>query len=404
MTDRIERIVLHVDMDAFYASIEQRDHPELKDKPLVVGGSSERGVVAAASYQARQFGVRSAMPIKEALRRCPHLVIVTPRPSLYQAVSEQIFDVFYRYTPDVEGLSLDEAFLDFTHCQRLWPNPLKAAAAIKADIFNATQLTASIGIASNKFLAKLASDWLKPDGLFSFKQVNVEELIFPLPIEKLYGIGIKTAPLLKARGIHTFGDLANARALQLRDVLGSNTEIMIARARGLDDRPVEPFRDAKQISSEKTFAVDLKNDRQIRAQLLQLADQVSHRLRDDSLFCRRVILKIRRGDFKTFTRSTTFDHASNDRSAIASTSLQLWETFRDEQPDSSIRLLGVGVGDFSQETQQDLFSNQPLPSLEGTTNSPASNLTGTLDEIQRRFGKNALLRASAVKRPLGDER
>jgi len=395
-----ERVILHVDMDAFYASIEQRDHPELKGKPIVVGGPSERGVVAAASYEARTYGVRSAMSTREALRRCSDLVIISPRPQVYQSVSQKIFEIFHRYTPDVEGLSLDEAFLDLTFCKKLWPDPMIVAQAIKQTILLETSLTASIGVAGNKLLAKLASDWLKPNGLFVIKKEDARTLLAPLPIERLYGIGPKTAPLLKAKGILTFNDLANARAAELRSVLGANAEVMIARARGIDDRTVESMRDAKQVSSEKTFGTDLQQHRDIKSELLNLVDQVSHRLRQESCYGRRVILKIRRSDFKTFTRSKTFDRATNDRAALASAALALWEGFNDEHPGTSIRLLGCGVGELETVVQEDLFQVTPkVADFAPQHTQPPSHLTGALDEIQKRFGKSALLRASSLKHP-----
>jgi DNA polymerase IV len=398
-----DRTILHVDMDAFYASIEINDHPHLAGLPVVVGGGGARGVVAAASYAARQFGVHSAMATQQALRLCRDLIIIPPRPERYQEVSNTIFGIFENYTPDIEGLSLDEAFLELTHCRRMWPDPVATAQQIKQAIVDRTGLTASIGVSVNKLLAKLASDWRKPDGLFVIKRSEAEALLAPLPIERLYGIGPKTVPRLKALHIHTFSDLAKANANQLRPILGSATETMLARARGIDDRLVESARDGKQLGAERTFATDIFDRREVRTELLKLVDQVSHRLRQEKLFSRRLSLKIRRADFKTYSRSRTFDTPSQSRRWLADQALMLWQLFDEEQPQAAIRLLGVAAAELTSESQSDLFEHVRDPAATRantaavTTGSGATDLTDTLDEIQRRFGADALKRGSGIK-------
>jgi len=234
----VARAILHVDMDAFYCSIEQRDRPELKGQPVIVGGTGQRGVVAAASYEVRRYGVRSAMPMREALQRCPHAICLPPRIDYYRQVSTQIFAVFHEFTPLVEGLSLDEAFLDVTHSQSALGPAEQIARAIKARIREQTQLTASVGVAPNKLLAKMASEMNKPDGLMIMTPDNITALLDAMPVDRLFGIGNKTASRLVAMGIRTLRDLRLANPQRLQGVLGRNATVIQARAAGVDDRPV----------------------------------------------------------------------------------------------------------------------------------------------------------------------
>src|SRR5512144_1411567 len=244
-------------MDAFYASIEQRDHPELRGKPVIVGGDSNRGVVAAASYEVRKFGVHSAMPTREALRRCPDAICIHPRIGHYSEVSRQIFAVFHEFTPLVQGLSLDEAFLDVTASLGALGAPEHVAREIKRRIRDRTELTASVGLAPNKLVAKIASDLRKPDGLVVVRPEDITALLDPLPIRKLFGLGAKTAPRVESLGIHTLGELRQASSSRLRPIFGRYTERVQQRAAGIDDRPVIPDEDEKQISAEETFDVDI---------------------------------------------------------------------------------------------------------------------------------------------------
>src|SRR5450755_3949326 len=241
------RAILHIDMDAFYASVEEQDRPELKGKPLIVGGSGGRSVVAAASYAVRRFGVRSAMPLREALRRCPEAIVVQPRMARYKEISDQVFTIFREFTPLVEGLSLDEAFLDVTASQQLLGGPEVIGAEIRRRIVQQTGLTASVGIAPNKLLAKIASDLNKPDGMCRIGADNLHDILDGLPIEKLFGVGAKSLPAVHAAGIRTFGDLRLAGDDAVWRAFGKHGKAMRERAAGVDERPVEPHREEKSI-------------------------------------------------------------------------------------------------------------------------------------------------------------
>jgi DNA polymerase-4 len=272
------RSILHVDMDAFYASVEQRDNPELRGKPVIVGGGGNRGVVAAASYEVRKFGVHSAMPTREALRRCPEAIVVHPRISHYSAVSKQIFAVFHEFTPLVQGLSLDEAFLDVTASRGALGSAEHIAAEIKRRISERTGLTASVGVAPNKLVAKIASDLRKPDGLVIVGEAEIRDLLDPLSIRKLFGLGAKTAPKVEALGIRTLGELRQANPSRLRPVFGRYTERVQQRAAGIDDRPVIADVDEKQISAEETFDTDIADPARLHSEIHRLADKACSRL------------------------------------------------------------------------------------------------------------------------------
>src|ERR1700730_17056627 len=277
------RAILHIDMDAFYASVEEQDRPELKGKPLIVGGTNGRGVVAAANYAVRSFGVRSAMPMREALRRCPEAVCVQPRMARYKEISQTVFAIFHEFTPLVEGLSLDEAFLDVTSSQRWLGSAVAIGGEIRRRIVAHTGLTASVGIASNKLLAKIASDLNKPDGMCRIGADNVRDILDGLPIEKLFGVGPKTLPAAHAAGIRSFGDLRLAGDEALWRAFGKHGKSMRERACGLDDRPVEPNRQEKSISAVETFATDIRVIAPLAVPLLRLADRAASRLRAQKL-------------------------------------------------------------------------------------------------------------------------
>jgi DNA polymerase IV len=387
------RAILHIDMDAFYASVEEQDRPELKGKPLIVGGTGGRGVVAAASYAVRRFGVRSAMPMREALRRCPQAVVVHPRMARYKEISDQVFAIFREFTPIVEGLSLDEAFLDVTASQRLLGSPEKIGAEIRRRIATQTGLTASVGIAPNKLLAKIASDLNKPDGMCRIDAGNIREILDPLPIHKLFGIGQKTLPAVLAAGIRTFGDACTADEAVLWRAFGKHGKAMRDRAAGLDDRPVEADREEKSISAEETFDTDIRVPAELRAQLKALADRTASRLRAQKLLAGRVNVKIRRGDFTTYTRQRALEPPTQDTAVVSAAAQALLTGWLESQPGAAVRLLGVGVADLQVMLQPDLFSG-PLPDSN-------ARLDSAVDGIRDRFGHGLLTRASLLPRGPG---
>jgi DNA polymerase-4 len=381
------RSILHVDMDAFYASVEARDRPELKGLPLIVGGTGGRGVVAAASYAVRRFGVHSAMPMREALRRCPEAVCVPPRMDRYAEVSAQVFALFRRYTPIVEGLSLDEAYLDVTASESLFGSATAIAESIRGRIRAETELTASVGIAPNKLLAKIASDLNKPDGLFRISAENLDAVLRPLPIEKLRGVGRQTLPRVKAAGIHTFGDLQGASEEQLWRAFGRHGRTMQALALGIDERPVCAERAEQSISTEETFDTDLTDAAILERALLKLADRTAARLRAHELAACCVQVKIRRADFKTYTRQRVLAPPSADTQALAALAQGLLTEWLRRNPGCAVRLLGVGVAGLVPQTQGDLFAIEP---------PRETRLDAAVDEIRDRFGAGTLTRASLL--------
>ena len=336
------RQILHIDMDAFFASVEQRDNPELRGQALVVGGAARRGVVAAASYEARKYGVHSAMPMAEALRRCARLVVVPPRGERYAEVSGQIFDIFHRYTPLVEGLSVDEAFLDVTASQSLFGDGTAIASRIKADVLAETELTASAGVATSKFVAKIASDLDKPNGLTVVPN-NVGAFLAPLPIEKMWGIGPKTAPNLRALGYRTLGDLAGADPRVLERALGSWGSAIGLLAQGIDDREVVPDRDAKSIGAECTYEEDLRDRDAIARTLLAHASRVAERLTEARIGARAVVVKLKWHDFTVLTRRMTLPTPASDTQTLHDACLALLDRF--PLDGARIRLTGVSVQD-----------------------------------------------------------
>jgi DNA polymerase-4 len=387
------RVILHVDMDAFYASIEQRDDAALRGRPVIVGGTGGRGVVAAASYEVRAFGVRSAMPMREALRRCPQAVCVQPRMSHYQAISRQIFAIFNEFTPLVQGLSLDEAFLDVTAGATLDGDGERVARQVKRRVRERTGLAASVGVAPNKLVAKIASDLEKPDGLVVVSAAEVNAVLDPLPVRRLSGLGAKTAARVEALGIRTLGELRVADAARLRTVFGRHAELVRQRAAGIDDRPVVPDRDEKQISAEETFDADIAEPARLRSELVQLADRIGARLRAKGLTASCVVVKIRRGDFATCTRQRHFEPPTQETQVLTTIALELFESWRASEPGSALRLLGVGVSGLAPASQLELFT------VPQTTRN--RQLDATVDRIRERFGRVAVARASTLAGPGG---
>jgi len=342
MTEPRLRRILHVDMDAFYASVEQRDDASLRGKPVAVGGRPEsRGVVCAASYEARKFGVRSALPMARAVRLCPDLVIVRPDFGKYGAVSRQVFAIFREATPLVEPLSLDEAYLDVT--ENAWGLALgmEVARRIKERIREETSLTASAGVAPNKFLAKIASGWRKPDGLTVIAPERIEAFLQKLPVDALWGVGPKTAARLRARGIERLLDVRSADASVLAGAVGSYAETLRRMAYGEDDRAVDPHRERKSVGCEETFATDLTDSGEIRRQVESLAGHAAGYLTRKSLRARTVTLKLRYSNFQTITRSETREPPTASPAEIAGRAAALLE--RTEAGTRAVRLLGVSL-------------------------------------------------------------
>jgi DNA polymerase-4 len=378
----LARAVLHVDMDAFYASVEQHDDPRLAGLPLIVGGTGPRGVVAAASYEVRKFGVRSAMPMRQALERCPTAVCVRPRMARYQEVSRLVFAVFNEFTPMVQGLSLDEAFLDVTASRE----PVAAIAAqIKRRIFQCTGLTASVGAATNKLVAKIASDLNKPDGLTIVTPQTLRAILDPLPVRRLPGLGGKTGLRLDAAGVRTFGELRVAPDELLWPIFGRHSQHLRDRAAGLDERPVKPERQELSISAEDTFDADIRDRRQLRQAIAGLADLATSRVRDRELAAGCISVKIREHDFTTVTRQRTVQPATQDRRMIATVAAQLLEQWLDAHPGAALRLLGVALRQLTPATQLDLFT------------AGQGGVDGAMDAVRLRFGKQALRRASSLE-------
>jgi DNA polymerase-4 len=328
-------------MDAFYASVEQRDRPDLKGKPVAVGGLPDsRGVVAAASYEARKYGVRSAIPMSRAVRLCPHLVIISPNFQKYRAVSQQVFEIFRSVTPLVEGLSLDEAYMDVT--TNSWNEPLGMTVArrIKALIKERTDLTASAGVAPNKFLAKIASAWRKPDGLTVIAPERVESFLQQLPVDALWGVGPVTATRLRERGIEKLTDVRTADPAVLHAAVGNHADWLLKLASGQDDRPVSPNRPAKSSSSECTYAEDLTDQQRIRDEVAEMAREVAEWLVKRELMARTVTIKVRYQDFSTITRSHSAP-PTRDSDEIVRRAIALLE--KTEAGRRPVRLLGAGV-------------------------------------------------------------
>ena len=381
-----ERTILHVDMDAFYASVEQHDRPELAGLPVVVGGAGSRGVVAAASYEVRRFGVHSAMPMREALRRCPQAVVVTPRFKRYREVSSTVFDVFREFTDLVEGLSLDEAFLDVTGSTGLFGSGEDMAREIKKRIRERTGVSASVGVSHNKLLAKLGSGMHKPDGLTVIRPGDVQAMLDPLPVGRLHGVGPKTVARLEEQGIFTLGQLRTAPESLLWPLLRRETRTFQDRAAGIDDRPVISDAQEKQISSEETFDTDIRDHKEMRERLAQLADRTTARLRARQFKAGMVSIKVRRRDFETYTRQRSFNPPTQETRLIAQVAADLLEHWLAEQPRAAVRLLGVGVSDLEPERQLDLFSTPAF--------AEAGRLDDALDRIHDRFGDGAIHRAT----------
>lgn len=372
-----DRVILHIDMDAFFISVEIRDNPSLRGKMAAVCGSLSRGVVTSASYEARPFGIRAGMPTQEAKRRCPQLILVEGDHSKYTEASARIFSLLKDYTPCVEVASIDEAYLDITESQLLFKSPQNIAQSIKDRILVREGLTCSIGIAPNKLLAKLGSRLKKPDGLVMIPKEGVEELLRDLPVGKLYGIGPKLEESLRAIGVFTCGQLGKIPVPFLKNRFGVIGERLHEMGLGLDDGPVVPFdeeEDAKSLSHSVTLEKDTSDPAVIRKVLLQLSEKVSRRMRREGFYGKRVTLTVRYSDFFTFTKQKTLPQWVNSGNEIFQHSLQIFESVSHPKP---VRLLGVGVSQFKKEwSQLDLFEKR----------EKKDELLKAMDRVNERFG------------------
>jgi DNA polymerase IV len=374
-------------MDAFYASVEQHDNPQLAGLPVIVGWAGGRGVVTAASYEVRPYGVRSAMPMRTALRLCPHAVCVRPRMARYQEVSRGVFGVFREVTPLVEGLSLDEAFLDVTASQELLGGAVEIARRIKLRIRELTGLTASVGVAPNKLVAKIASDLGKPDGLTVVEPARVREVLDPLSVRRLPGLGRKTGARVEDAGIRTLAELRTAPDAVLWPLFGRYTAWIRERASGIDERPVVPDAEEKSLSAEDTFEEDIADPTVLQRQLARLADLACQRLRRRELVTACVGVKIRRHDFTTFTRQRTIAPSTSAGRVIAGVAAELLERWLGAHPGAKLRLLGVVLTELKPASQLGLFEQERR----------GGRVDATLDEARARFGERALRRGNTIE-------
>ena len=380
------RQIIHVDMDAFFASVEQLDSPDLVGKAVIVGGDpKKRGVVSAASYEVRKFGVHSAMPTSQAIRLCPNAIVLPVRMKRYAELSQQIHVIFQKLTPEIEPISLDEAFLDVTGSLQLFGSAEKIGRDIKHQIKQQLGLVASVGIAPNKFLAKLASDLDKPDGFVIIAEENKQQILDPLSVSRIWGVGKVTEKALKSKGINTIRQLREASPEILQGILGDQTPHMLRLAHGIDNREVESSREAKSISSEQTFATDITDKEILLSVLLNQVEDVAQRLRTNDLEARTITLKLRYDDFRTVTRSTTFDCPTN-------TTKTLWQQAKEvfvkwyKKSAGPLRLLGFGASGLQKAGtgQQSLFAE---PEQE-----KQKRLDKAFDEIRGKFGHDSLRR------------
>ena len=401
----MRRWIMHVDMDAFFASIEQLDHPEYKGHPVIVGGLSSRGVVATCSYEARKFGVHSAMPISRAKKLCPDGIYVYPRMDRYKEVSHQIFSIMKEFTPHIEPLSIDEAFLEVSGMSTMYSGPKALGRAIKDRVFEETGLIISAGLAPNKFLAKLASDLDKPDGLVVIPYGREKEILAPLPIKRIWGVGPRTEKILKTGGFHLMRHIqALPDESSLIPLVGNQARRIWELANGIDDRPVETDRKIQSIGAEETYEEDLTDGNAIELEFRYFANRLSKRLRKRNLLGHTVSIKVRYDDFTTVSRQKRLDTPSDHEHVFFETALLLWNklmqdktsglTFMD--PPGPIRLLGLTVSGLDEEVpMQDSLFESPKYETE-------NKLAGVLDSLESKFGETAVMSGALWQRFHGD--
>ncbi len=379
------KVIMHVDLDAFFAAVEQRDDPRLKGKPVVVGadpqGGKGRGVVSTCSYEARKFGIHSAMPISKAYQLCPTAIFVSPNFEKYQLASRKVFKIFYDFTPHIQGISIDEAFLDISTTFHLFGTPRETAQRLKDNIKEAVGLTASVGIAPVKMVAKIASDLSKPDGLLEVRDGEIVSFLAPLDIERLWGVGPKTSQALHNLGIKTIGDIAAMSLEELTNRFGEHGQHLFDLANGIDPREVEEDNEVKSVSHEHTFDHDTADSEQILKSLLDLSEQVSRRLRKYNLKGRTVTVKIRLKGFQTFTRAETLGERTNFTDVIFETARAIFRKFfvRGMQ----VRLIGVRINNFDDPYVAESLFNDPGDARREKVHS-------VLDKIKDKFGEDAI--------------
>lgn len=384
----MRRWIMHVDMDAFFASIEQREHPKWKGQPVIVGGLSGRGVVSTASYEARRYGVHSAMPMSRARALCPEGIFVKPHFELYKKTSDEIHQIMLHYAAAIEPISLDEAFMDITGMGKQYPTLGAIGRAIKAEIFEKTRLVASAGIAPNKFLAKMASDMDKPDGLTIIPYGREKEILAPLPIRRLWGVGAATERRLTEAGFRTIGDIQRAAPGAVEMAVGSQAALLRALADGIDDRPVRPVREVKSIGDEETYEHDLTDTAEIRRRIAIHSDVVARRLRKKHLAARTVSLKVRFSSFLTVMRSLSFEEATNLQEDIEEAALRLLERIPRTE---AVRLTGVTCSNLSPEIDS--------PSLFPDRRTALRKAARTVDAIQEKYGETAIRKGFYLEEP-----
>lgn len=378
-------LVMHVDMDAFYASIEQRDHPEWRGQPVIVGGTGARGVVATASYEARRFGVGSAMSMSKARKLCPNGIFVDGDHAYYEVVSAELMEILSTFSPAVEPLALDEAFLDIDGLSRHYESPVAMAHAVKKRIYEQLGLVASVGIGANKYLAKLASDLEKPNGLVWIRDDQIKDVLRPLPITRLWGVGSFTASKLMAKGIATIGDVADTPLGTLIDLVGKQAYTFKELAEGIDHRKIVPVRRAQSIGNEETFATDIWARDDVCKELLRLSEKVGGRLRRSGHFAMTITLKVRFATFRTVTRALTLREATCYDEVIYRTVCDLYDKMNANEP---IRLLGVTASHLTEMEEVSLFVDD--------AEEKKKSLYQTVDALKAKFGASIITKANLI--------
>lgn len=386
-----KKYIIHIDMDAFFASIEQRDNPQYKEKPVIVGAPPKdgkgRGVVSTCSYEARKFGIQSAMPISIAYRKCPEAIFLPVDIEKYSRVSQEVFNILTEFTPFIEKVSIDEAFLDVSETYKLFGAPRDMCVAIKNRIKKETGLTASVGLAPTKMAAKIASGLEKPDGLLEIEQENLLDFLWPLDADVLWGVGKKTKAALNSMGIQTIGDMAKRNKEELISAFGKNGVWFWEMAQGIDESKVRTEREMKSISNETTFEKDTRNKELIIGELSNLCEQVSARLREENFKCRTITLKIRLEGFQTHTRSITMEEPTNFSEVLIKRIRKLFEAF--EINDRKVRLVGVRASNLSAADEKTLFVDKEDIKKE--------EIHKAVDRIRKKFGGESIFRASSKK-------